>query len=272
MLADRLAELYEVTFPDHPEWLDEEVVDWEEEEDVAGAVETFLGRVSLLFPVQDDIWEVYPSAGSGQVSEAVEWRLWEIPLIPMGYDLYDDEWEDLKEPAAYLLYMSHYRYDAGGAVRHDDFAARYPNHLVPRNLEPASLVDSLRQVCTERRNVVEQGQTTEDNQLLPEPLDALADLIAMLDQNTGNAWLDIGEMSLAEGGGYPVWSRENVEWLAAEWQKAKPVLEGIHRLLDWQNESEEEIDDKLTAVRDVLLEAYNRTQEEAELPEPKVTS
>jgi hypothetical protein len=264
MLADRLAELYEVTFPDHPEWLAEEVVDWEDEEDVAGAVETFLGRVSLLFPVQDDIWDVD--------LEVVEWRLWEIPLIPMGYDLYDEEWEDLKEPAAYLLYMSHYRYDAGGPVRHDDFAARYPNHLVPRNLEPARLVESLRQVCAERRSVVEQDQTTEDNQPLPEPLDALADLIAMLDQNTGNAWLDIGEMSLAEGGGYPVWSQENVEWLAAEWQKAKPVLEGIHRLLDWQNESEEEIYGKLTAVRDVLLEAYYRVQEKTEQPEPEVTS
>jgi hypothetical protein len=94
----------------------------------------------------------------------------------------------------------------------------------------------------------------------------------MLDQNTGNAWLDVGEMSLAEGGGYPEWSRENVEWLEAEWQKAKPVFDGVHRLLDWQDETKEEISDKLTAVRDALLEAHNRTQEETEPSEPEVTS
>jgi hypothetical protein len=49
----------------------------------------------------------------------------------------------------------------------------------------------------------------------------------MLDHNTGNVWLDVGEMSLAEGGGYPEWSRENVDWLAEEWRQARPVLDGV---------------------------------------------
>jgi hypothetical protein len=41
-------------------------------------------------------------------------------------------------------------------------------------------------------------------------LAGLPDLIAILRQNTGNAFLDIGEVSLAEGGGYPHWSAEEV--------------------------------------------------------------
>jgi hypothetical protein len=49
-LADRLGELYEMVFPDRPEWLQQEAVDWADEEDVAAAVERFLGRVNTLFP------------------------------------------------------------------------------------------------------------------------------------------------------------------------------------------------------------------------------
>jgi hypothetical protein len=49
----------------------------------------------------------------------------------------------------------------------------------------------------------------------------------MLDHNTGNAWLDVGEINLAVGGGYPEWSRENNDWLAEEWRKARPVLDGV---------------------------------------------
>jgi hypothetical protein len=234
LLADRLAELYEMVFPDHPEWLSGEVVDWEDETEVAAAVERFLGRVSALFPVHDYIWDVD--------LEVVEWRLYEIPVIPMGYDIWHDEWEYLKEPAPYLLHMLYSRHDEDRPYRRDEFADLYPDHQVPRYLEPHRLVETLRRLK------------------LPEPLDALPDLIEMLDHNTGNSFLDVGELSLADGGGYPLWNREDVEWLAAEWQKAKPILDRIHRLLDWQNSTPEEIGFKLTAVRDVLLDAYHQTQ------------
>lgn len=233
LLADRLAELYEMVFPAHPEWLSAEVVDWEDETEVAAAVERFLGRVSILFPVHDDIWDVD--------LEIVEWRLYEIPVIPMGYDLWYDDWLDLKEPAPYLLHMRYSRHDDDHPYRRDEFEDLYPDHLTPRYLEPHRLVKTLRQVE------------------LPEPLDALPDLIEMLDHSTGNSWLDVGELSLAEGGGYPLWNQEDVEWLAEEWQKAKPILDRIHRLLDWQNSTPEEIGFKLTAVRDALLDAHQQT-------------
>ena len=234
LLADRLAELYEMVFPDRPEWLSGEVVDWEDETEVAAAVERFLGRVSALFPVHDDIWDVD--------LEVVEWRLYEIPVIPMGYDEWYDGWDDLKEPASYLLHMRYSRRDEDSPYLRDEFADQYPDHQTPRYLESHRLVEALRQMA------------------LPEPLDALPDLIEMLDHSTGNSFLDVGELSLAEGGGYPPWNREDVEWLAEEWQKAKPILDRIHRLLDWQNSTPEEIGFKLTAVRDVLLDAYHQTQ------------
>lgn len=158
LLADRLAELYEMIFPNHPEWLDEEVVDWEDEEDVAAAVECFLGRVCTLFPVHDDIWDIDLSADSEQVLEVVEWRLWEIPVMPLGYDEWYDGWDDLKEPASYLLHMRYSRRDEDSPYLHNEFEDLYPDHLTPRYLEPHHLMKTLRQVE------------------LPEPLDALPDL------------------------------------------------------------------------------------------------
>ena len=237
LLADRLAELYAMVFPDRPEWLRAEKVQWQNEEDVAAAVERFLQRVGTLFPVHDEIWDVD--------LEVVEWRLYEIPVIPMGIDEYYDGWDDFKEPLPYLL---HAQYSRGSEESPDEFTALYPAHSLPRYLEPHHLVEALR---------------TMD---LAEPLAALPDLILMLNHATNNAWIDVGEMALAEGGGYPQWRPDEVAWLAAEWQKAQPILERIDRLLDWQNDTPDAIDDKLTAVRNVLLAAYHQSQETAVSP------
>ena len=237
LLADRLAELYEMVFPDRPEWLRAETVQWQSEEDVAAAVERFLQRVGALFPVHDEIWDVD--------LEVVEWRLYEIPVIPMGIDEWYDGWDDLKEPLPYLL---HAQYSRGSEESPDEFTALYPAHQLPRYLEPHRLVETIRGLD------------------LPEPLAALPDLILMLNHATDNVWIDVGEMALAEGGGYPQWRPDEVAWLAAEWQKAQPILERIDRLLDWQNDTPDAIDDKLTAVRDVLLTASHQSQETAVSP------
>jgi hypothetical protein len=139
--------------------------------------------------------------------------------------------------------MGHSR-DAGDhPYGRDTFAGLYPDHRVPPDLEPQQLVESLRQ----------------ESCLLPE-LAALPDLIQMLDHNTGNAWLDVGEMSLAEGGGYPEWSRENVEWLAEAWRQARPVLDGVLALLNWKNDGAGSVAEKLSAIRDALVAAHERRQ------------
>ncbi|NKQ35204.1 MAG: hypothetical protein HF973_06245 [Chloroflexi bacterium] len=234
LLADRLGELYEAIFPDHPEWLDEEVASWSDEEAAADAVGRFLSRINVLFPVHDDIWDID--------LEVIEWRLYEIPVMPFGYDCWYDDWDNFTEPVPYLLRMSHSRGNEDSPFMRDEFADVYPDHLVSRYLEPHRLVDTLRQIE------------------MPYPeLAALPDLILMLDHNTGNVWLDVGECALADGGGYPIWSAENVAWLTEEWQKARPTLDRIMSLLNWRNDSPEAAAEKVTAVRDVLLEAYERT-------------
>ena len=180
--------------------------------------------------------------------EVVAGRLYEIPVMPMGYDLWHTDWQDLKEPAPYLLYMCHARQPETSPYGfNNDFAELYPEFPVPRHLQPNQLVANLRQMVTEQR--------------LPEPMAALPDLIEMLDYNTGNWWLDVGEMSLMEGGGYPLWKAENVIWLTTEWQAAEPIWLRVQRLLAWQNESPAAVAAKLTAVRQALLDAYAQTTE-----------
>ena len=240
LIADRLAQLYEVSLPNHPEWLDEDIMAWATVAEVAAATEQFLRRISQLFPVYDEIWE--------EDLEVIEWRLYEIPVMPMGYDLWHEDWQDLKEPAPYLLHMCHSRQSETSVYgRHNDFEDLYPELSVPPQLEPRHLIASLRQMVTEQR--------------LLDPLAALPDLIEMLDYNTGNWWLDVGEMSLMEGGGYPLWKAEELVWLTAEWQEAEPIWLRVQRLLDWQNESPEAVAAKLTAVRQALLDAFERTTE-----------
>ena len=237
LLADRLGELYEMVFPDHPEWLAEETAVWDDEEAVSGAAERFLRRVSLLFPVHDEIWDAD--------IEVIEWRLYEIPVLPMGFDHWYEDWEHFKEPVPYLLHLMHSREDEASAYRGDSFTDQYPHQLIPRYLEPHRLVETLSKMD------------------LPDPVNGLSDLIDMLNQDTGNAWLDVSEYALIEGGGYPLWNAEDVIWLTEQWQLAKPIWERVERLLDWQNGSPDEIDHKLTAVRDYLLAAYEQFQEEA---------
>jgi hypothetical protein len=49
-----------------------------------------------------------------------------------------------------------------------------------------------------------------------------------------------------------------VEWLAAEWEQASPVLDRVMGLLTWKNESEAAITEKLSAVREALLAVHEK--------------
>jgi hypothetical protein len=53
--------------------------------------------------------------------------------------------------------------------------------------------------------------------------------------NTGNVWLDTTEEML----GYselPDWDRETIDWLAAEWRKARIILRHVNEPVDWLEE------------------------------------
>jgi hypothetical protein len=243
LLAARLAELYETILPEQPDRLDEEIGNWQDEEAIAAAVARFLKEVAQRFPVYDEFWE--------SDLEGIQWRLYEIPLLPMGFDIWHDSWEDFLEPAPYLLHMDWSRSDETDKWAGNEFQRLYPDHQVPRYLAPARLVETLRHMA------------------LPAPLDALPDLIQMLNGDAGNFWLDTGELALMEGGGYPSWDAATTDLLTAEWAKAEPIIDRVYALLNWQNETSEAAARKITAVRQALLEAQRR-QEPGYAPQLKM--
>jgi hypothetical protein len=228
LLAARLAGMYATFFPQHPEWLEQEIGDGVDEEKMARAVCHFLRQMGERFPLHDELWD--------EDWETLAWRLEEIPIIPMGLDIWYEGWDELAEPCGYLLHQMDWWVGAAA----DESQLLYPAHPLPADLRPLALAPSLR----------EMG-------LLP-PLDGLPDLIEMLEQASGNFWLDMGEMAFMEGGGYPAWEEETVELLTAEWALAEPILRRVQALLDWQNETAEERAQKVTAVWQALLAAYER--------------
>ncbi|MCP4288870.1 MAG: hypothetical protein GY792_31350, partial [Gammaproteobacteria bacterium] len=241
LLADRLAELYEISFPDRPHWLDEEIVDWPDEAAAIAAIEKLMGRINTLFPVYEEIWE-----WDDNLDIAESW-LYSIPVRPEGFDIWYDGWDEYKEPVPYLMHMTWSRNAEIQPPQTDEFDRLYPEHPVPRFLEPHRLTDALRQIYAERSKVSEA--TTPP---VPE-LAALPDLILMLNSATGNAWLDVGTITHGESGAAIIWSQENVEWLTAEWRQAQPVLSRVVALLDWSHTNLDEVAAKLTAVRELLL-------------------
>ena len=230
-VAARLSELYELVFPKNPHWLTEQRVDWLNDEAVGAAIETFLQRVGQLFPIGEEIWE--PS------SDQFDWFLYVIPVTPVGFEIWHDDWEDFKEPAAYLLHIIHDSNVCFSSISGTDLETHYGDLLLPEHLEPQRLVETLRTLPT------------------PTPeLSALPDLIEMLNGTTGNPWLDYSESDLAEMVSYPRWDADNIAWLHTEWQEAEPIWDGVAALLNWQNEDATAIEAKLTAVHQQLLLAH----------------
>jgi len=241
LISARLAELCEAILPEQPELLDE-LVEWGDVDAVVAVVERFLQQIGRLFPVHEELWDAS--------LDYVEFFLYGIPVMPMGFDIWHDGWCELREPAPYLLHMTWSRDGTQEVYRSaDEFDTLYPEYLVPYGLEPHRLINEIRQILAERA----------EQHLLPaSPLTALPDFILMLNSDTGNVLLDFGESSLAESGNYPDWDIETVEWLTETWGEAEPILDGVLALMNWGENSAGGCDEKLTAVRTLLMEAHER--------------
>ena len=227
LLAVRLAELYDLTFPDKLACLDAPLTNWHDEEVVVAAIEQFLERTNTLFPIYTELWDAD--------LDMAEWRLCEIPVQPLGFDIWYDEWTEFSEPVPYLLLLLHRRENMSGSNTCDDFEEQYPMLCLPPHLIVEALVPTLR--------------TLE----LPPPLNALPDLIQLLDQNTGNPLLDISPTMLAEGGSCPNWELEEIEWLTDLWQEAEPIYDAVHILMQWCNDCPTE---RVPIIHSLLLQAH----------------
>lgn len=226
-LAKRLAELYHLAFPEKGDWLDETIA-WGDDEAVAQATEQFLNRVnSHRFPVDTDIIDID--------ADACEWVLWHAPVLPLGFAAgYAEEWEYIREPVQLLIKLTY-----GDCLDENApvcLADDYPNLVIPDGFSTNGLSKVLREMN------------------LAGPLAALPDMLAMVQEETGNAWLDYAYSYLAESGGFPNWETD-YEWLVEDWAEARPIADQVFALIDWVEES---LDERLKLVMGSLVTAHTR--------------
>jgi hypothetical protein len=226
-IAKRLAELYHLVFPEKADWLDETVV-WHDDEAVAQATEQFLERVNThRFPVDTDIIDMD--------ADACEWVLWHAPVLPLGFAAgCAEEWEYIREPVQLLIKLTYGDCLDGNAPM--CLAEDYPELVIPDGFSTHGLRKALRAMN------------------LAGPLVALPDMLAMVQEETGNAWLDYAYAYLAETGGFPYWETD-YEWLVEDWAKAEPVANRVFALMDWV---EENLAERLKVVMDTLIAARER--------------
>lgn len=224
-LARRLAALYHLIFPKKRAWLDETIV-WQEGDEVVQATQQFLQRVNdHRFPVDTDCF--------GLDVDACEWVLWHVPVLPLGFATsYAEDWQFIREPVQLLLRLTYGHYlDEDSRVC---LAADYPDLAVPAGFNLDGLQPVLRKIT------------------LAGPLAALPDMVAMVQEETGNAWLDFSYEYLAETGAYPHWDSD-YQWLAEDWATAKPIADRVFALMTWV---EAEPAERLKLVMDTLVTAH----------------
>lgn len=91
---------------------------------------------------------------------------------------------------------------------------------------------------------------------LSEPLSALPDLIRMVTKRTGTFFLDHSSCEYDFYSNYGAsinWSASNVEWLKADWARAKPIHKRVWKLIDWAMAAKYE---RTAVLMDIVLEAH----------------
>ena len=93
---------------------------------------------------------------------------------------------------------------------------------------------------------------------LTEPFSFLPDLIKIAARRTGTFFLDNSADNFdfyQERGAGIEWSKENVTWLKADWERAKPIHERAWRLIDWTRKEKEE---RTAVLMEIILEAHEQ--------------
>jgi hypothetical protein len=202
--AHRLAELYQLVFPQKQKWRKKRLR-WQEEKLVAD-IQTFGNRVNRHhFPLYCDLLDADLDTG--------DWWLWQMPLELHGFCAeHHGEWDSYDEPIPLLLKLSEWEYadedDQAGLTAYCGYDYDWP---------PGFCLHQLDGVL--------------DRMDLPPPLDALPDLVRMVLSATGNPWLDYSIEYMMECDCYPEW--EDYEYWRDEWQLAVPILARIERLTTW---------------------------------------
>jgi hypothetical protein len=222
----RIAELYQLVFPDDPTLIQPLRL---AEEEVSRLLEAFLGRVDQeYFPVYAQVLDWY-----GEEEAFIHWSLDVIPVALQGFQVGYAQPSEYRQPVSLLLQLAEWQWE--GRVPWVDLEAAY-SEMAPLPTLPLG-----------------EAHQRLAGMDLPAPLIGLPDLIRMVLQDTGNWWLDWSQEAYSEGGMEYAWEAGTVQALQAEWHQAQPILERVRQLLRW---AEAEPDGGVRAV----LECLHRAQ------------
>ncbi len=188
-------------------------------------ISQFLHEVNdYHFPVQTDYWL------DDETLQHPALQGW-IPVKPKGFDSWHHD-----DPITLLMALAGLEYDPHPAL--DVLETEYSQFDIPWGFLLSNLPPILSRMdhCS--------------------PVSALPDLIRIATRRTGSFFLDYSaaEYDFYEDRGANIyWSSENVEWLKADWARAKPLHARAWELIGWVMEDQE----KRTAVlMDLVLEAH----------------
>ena len=220
----RLAELIQLVFPDAKEL--EIPIQIDNPDMVHDLVCQFLEIVNTLyFPVKSISWHF------GSLHPALQGR---IPLKPLGFDNWSSQEED---PVQLMTALADVESGSDQAI--ENLCLDYPEF---KDL-PLPFGFSRLPKLIEQMN-------------LTEPLSFLPDLIKICASTTGSFFLDNSPANFEfyqERGAGIEWSKKNVAWLKADWERAKPIHERAWRLINWTREEKE---DRTAVLMGIILEAH----------------
>ena len=187
-------------------------------------IRQFLREVNdYHFPVFTDYWSddetwLSPALGSA------------LPVKPRGFNhwYYDD-------PITLFMALAGLEEDPHPAL--DALETDYPQFEIPWGFKLSHLPPVL------------------DRTPLDGNIEFLPDLIRMVTRRTGSFFLDHSPEEYdfySDRGGSIYWSQENVDWLKADWARAKPIHKRVWQLIDWAMAGKE----RTAVLMQIVLEAH----------------
>jgi hypothetical protein len=189
------------------------------EQSVMGCFLRLIG--SRYFPIRDFVMF------EAEIAMELESLLYQIPIPTLNYDYFDMMPDEMPDLLRLILARLNCITDEQFAMPLDRDSEPDLNHKKLKNLAA-------------RENP---------------PLRYLPDAVAYALHDTGHAWLDMTEYDI----GYSCleWSRENVEMLAGEFKRAKPILQRVNSLVSWVDRNKIRLD-QVAAVLDQAITVRKR--------------
>lgn len=192
-------------------------------------VTSFLQRVETqLFPIETELVDPHDP-------DSLLWALRQVHVVPMGFSL--DSETDISyyaEPIQTVMTLIAFERGIVATLFHGE---ETPYAMTQAKFPISDLAPVIKQM-TALPAIIREGLST---------------LIASIEGETGNIWLDVSYEDIQVGNlSIEPWSRHVVEIYTTEWQTAEPLHNRILTLIEWVRENP---DTRMTQIWQTLIAA-----------------